>query len=249
MKDCKKVQIHIKKKIINDIKHLIESLKYDDNDSFTKKLLSEQKSNNDGDEIYYINFLQKLFQSLTKDIESLKQKCKLCKEIGPLKRHISNLVRKNEQLIQKNNELNNKIINLKKRQSNNNQNINENENEISDIIKENKKLQEIINKFRDEERKKIEISKSDQYIDIYFIVETIENKITCSKNQKFFEVEEKLYNIYPEYRKKDNFFLTNGEKIIEFKTIEENKIEDGSRILLFFRDMDDIEDNKEDILS
>ena len=49
----------------------------------------------------------------------------------------------------------------------------------------------------------------------------------------FAEIEEKLYQEFPEYRETNNFFLFNGKEILRFKTINENKIKSGRPIILF----------------
>ena len=54
--------------------------------------------------------------------------------------------------------------------------------------------------------------------------------IKCLPSQKFHEVEEQLYNFYPEYRKTNNNFITNGGIVLKFQTIAENKIKDGQVI-------------------
>ena len=48
----------------------------------------------------------------------------------------------------------------------------------------------------------------------------------------FAEIEEKLYQEFPEYRETNNFFLFNGKEILRFKTINENKIKSGRPIIL-----------------
>ena len=56
--------------------------------------------------------------------------------------------------------------------------------------------------------------------------------IGCLPDETFAEVEEKLYKKYDEYRNTDNFFLCNGTKILRFKKIRENKIQNGAVIQL-----------------
>lgn len=48
----------------------------------------------------------------------------------------------------------------------------------------------------------------------------------------FAEIEEKLYQEFPEYRESNNYFLLNGKEILRFKTINENKIKSGRPIIL-----------------
>ena len=56
--------------------------------------------------------------------------------------------------------------------------------------------------------------------------------LPCSKNNIFAEVEEKLYQQYPEYRNTNNNFIANGAQILRFKTIAENKIGSGFPVIL-----------------
>ena len=51
--------------------------------------------------------------------------------------------------------------------------------------------------------------------------------ISCLDTDTFAEVEEKLYKQFPEYRETNNSFLANGEQVLRFKTIKENKIGNG----------------------
>ena len=59
--------------------------------------------------------------------------------------------------------------------------------------------------------------------------------IQCDKNTIFAEVEEKLYKIYSEYRETNNIFVVNGNQVLRFKTIEQNKIKNGNKIMLLNR--------------
>ena len=56
--------------------------------------------------------------------------------------------------------------------------------------------------------------------------------VPCAKNNTFAEIEEKLYQIYPQYRETNNNFLANGNQVLRFKTIAENKIGNGLPVTL-----------------
>ena len=56
--------------------------------------------------------------------------------------------------------------------------------------------------------------------------------IKCLETDTFAEVEEKLYQQYDKYRNTNNNFLVNGNGILRFKTIKENKIKDNDKIVL-----------------
>ena len=51
--------------------------------------------------------------------------------------------------------------------------------------------------------------------------------IPCLADDTFAEVEEKLYKKFPEYRETNNNFIANGEPVLRFKTIAQNKIGNG----------------------
>ena len=56
--------------------------------------------------------------------------------------------------------------------------------------------------------------------------------IIAEKNKTFAEIEEKLYQQYPQYRETNNNFLANGTQILRFKTIGQNNIKSGIPITL-----------------
>ena len=51
--------------------------------------------------------------------------------------------------------------------------------------------------------------------------------IPCIDTDIFAEVEEKLYKQFPQYRETNNNFIANGEPVLRFKTIAQNKIGNG----------------------
>ena len=56
--------------------------------------------------------------------------------------------------------------------------------------------------------------------------------VPCIKTNTFAEVEEKLYQQYPQYRETNNNFLAKGNVVLRFKTIAENKIGNGLPVTL-----------------
>ena len=56
--------------------------------------------------------------------------------------------------------------------------------------------------------------------------------IIAEKKETFAEIEEKLYQQYPQYRETNNNFLANGTQILRFKTIGQNNIKSGIPITL-----------------
>ena len=56
-------------------------------------------------------------------------------------------------------------------------------------------------------------------------------KIKCFDEDIFAKAEEELYKIFPQYRKTNNYFIINGNIILRFQTIKENKINNGIPII------------------
>ena len=88
--------------------------------------------------------------------------------------------------------------------------------------------------FNDEEKIKIHFSSVDQNINI---------SLLCANYEIFAEVEEKLYQKFPEYRETNNCFFSNGTQILRFKTIEENKLENNRSVILVVPSEEDKLDN------
>ena len=64
------------------------------------------------------------------------------------------------------------------------------------------------------------------------VYQDIDYYVICNRNDKFYIIEEKLYEKYPEYLDTENYFMVNGIKINKYKTIEQNKIKNGDMIVL-----------------
>ena len=60
----------------------------------------------------------------------------------------------------------------------------------------------------------------------------LEYSIPCEISHTFAEIEEKLYKKFPKYRETNNYFLYKANKILRFKSIGQNKIENDMPITL-----------------
>ena len=69
---------------------------------------------------------------------------------------------------------------------------------------------------------------------IYFtsVDQKINLPILCIKTDIFAQIEEKLYQKYPEYRETNNYFIANGKHILGFGAVEENNIQEGQGVQL-----------------
>ena len=57
--------------------------------------------------------------------------------------------------------------------------------------------------------------------------------IACLPTDTFADVEAKLYKIYDNLRNTNNNFTVGGHGVLRFQTIQENKIHDGDKIILY----------------
>ena len=164
---------------------------------------------------------------------------KLEYEIKKLKNESNNYI--NELNLLKNNIQQLKIENNNIKNENNNLKLllnNKQNNEI--YINEINKLKElIINKDNIIKELKLQkIEKKKIYIDDIIVInfasidQSVRTGIPCLPDNTFAEVEEKLYQIYDEFRNTNNIFWFNGNNtILRFKKIKENNIKNGDTIL------------------
>ena len=146
----------------------------------------------------------------------------------------------NNNMINNNNKLNNNnVIN------NNNMNFNQNFGNNNNLGMNNQNMNMMNNNMNLMNNQNIQgnISNNDIYIFNKIIViqfistdQNIQRGIKCLPTHKFAEIEEKLYQIYPEYRKTNNHFLTEGRIVMRFQTIAENNIKDGQIVQLIKED-------------
>ena len=101
--------------------------------------------------------------------------------------------------------------------------------ELDNKEKEIKKLNEMKMRFP------FELLENEKLMTIIIISgdQKVHYSIICKNTQKFTEIEHKLYQKYPEYLESENYFLSNGNKINKYRTLEENKIKNSDIITLF----------------
>ena len=67
------------------------------------------------------------------------------------------------------------------------------------------------------------------------IDQNVDHPIACKNTDIFVRIEEKLYDKFPEYKEYSNtFFTVNGTMVKRFKSMEDNKIKNGDKIILNF---------------
>ena len=77
-------------------------------------------------------------------------------------------------------------------------------------------------------------NKEEKFISMMIVSneEDIYCSFICKSTDKFKEVEKQLYEVYPEYSKRQNLFFINGIKIDKNKSLEENGIKNNSLITI-----------------
>ena len=85
------------------------------------------------------------------------------------------------------------------------------------------------------ETEKIINASGDELMTVIFISceKKVHYSLICKKTDKFKDIEERLYKIYPDYSKTNNYFLANGNTINKSKTLEEIKIKNSNIITLY----------------
>ena len=73
--------------------------------------------------------------------------------------------------------------------------------------------------------------------------QSIKSSFICKKSEKFKELEQKIYERFPDLKKKEHYYVGNGGIIDIEKTIEENKIKNSDHII--YNEIEENEENKE----
>ena len=140
-----------------------------------------------------------------------------------LKEQINNLIKEKDQLNNYLQQANQTIINIQQKEIDYNNQINNLKNELNELkkkISNDGNIKEYVD--------------YNNIIVVHFISGDgkINHGIKCLKTDTFAKVEEKLYQIYDEFRETNNIFLVGGNIVKRFKTMLENNIKNGDKIQL-----------------
>ena len=124
-----------------------------------------------------------------------------------------------------------------------------NNNNKKDLIDNNKDFKENENKnIKDNNNNKEDLQanqnckdSNDTKISLFFesVDQKIKETIVCQSNESFHILEGILYEKYPQYKESENYFIVNGVKVNRFKTLKENNIKNGDKVVLNIIDYDD----------
>ena len=154
---------------------------------------------------------------------------KLKDEINNLQNKLQKANKTIDQLNQENNLIQKKLSNIKNDYNNNQiQNLNNiiasKQKEIEELKKELDKVSNKNQYVKYEDIRMLQFISGDGIINNY--------PIKCLISETFAEVEERLYQKFPEFRETNNTFISNGNDIKRFKKISENNIIEGNPIQL-----------------
>ena len=107
--------------------------------------------------------------------------------------------------------------------------VNEQKQEIDDYIFKLNNLSE--------NNQAISFKTGDKIISVLFMTQGNQDifnySMVCKTKDLFVRLEERLYQDFPKYRNVETFFMVNANRILRFKTLEENKIKSNDIISLF----------------
>ena len=133
------------------------------------------------------------------------------------------------------------INELQSKLNNYNTTINNLNNEINNykniIVQKDVELNNLRSQFNNNNFNNLNIPNNVNFNDIMCVNfissdQNVHYAATCLKTNTFAEIEEKLYKQYPQYRETNNNFIANGNQVLRFKTIAENKIGNGLPVTL-----------------
>ena len=201
------------------IAHLAFKRRLKEDESFIPNKVKLNESEKNEKEI---ERLKNMIEQLEKDKLNLSNEIKILK-----KKEIEdeNIIKNLKNQINETNNIN-QLLKNKKIEGN------DNKNEILELIvkleKKNDELKEL------KEANIFNLKKGEKLMTIIFVSadQRIHYALICKNTDKFSRTEELLYEKYPEYKNRENFFLFNGKKINRFDTIENNGIQNSSIITL-----------------
>ena len=172
------------------------------------------------------------------EINKLKNKnIELEKENKNLKEEINNLNNKNLKFQEEINSLKKNNSDLLNKLNNMNNNIEQN-NQIKSVNNINDELISLKQKLEIKENEIKSLKEENDLLPIVFFSadQKIHYSIICKKTDLFNSIENKLYDIYPQYREYENKFYVNGNKINRAKTISGNNIKYSDIVMVITSD-------------
>ena len=151
----------------------------------------------------------------------LNQKIKELEKIINIKREEE--LKEKEKLMKEENDL---ISELTEKLKNINKYINKDK--MNELLEEIRIKDKIISKFP------VKLSEGEQLLSVIFVSsdQKIHYSTICKNTDNFSKIENMLYEVYPEYKKSENYFFVNEKKINKYKSLDFNKIKNNDIITL-----------------
>ena len=155
-------------------------------------------------------------------------------EIKDLKRQLKEEKDKNLKLINENNILKNTIDNLNKELA---QIKGIKQKMKNDLVQKDIKIQKLLSQKSNDYFDISSLKSNDKIIGVNFVSMGINDighySLVCKTRDLFVNLEERLYNDFPQFKNYETYFEVNGKRIKRFQTLEQNKIKNNDIINIF----------------
>ena len=155
-------------------------------------------------------------------------------EIKDLKRQLKEEKDKNLKLINENNILKNTIDNLNKKLE---QIKGIKQNLENDLAQKDIEIQKLRSQKSNDYFDISSLKSNDKIIGVNFVSMGINDighySLVCKTRDLFVNLEERLYNDFPQFKNYETYFEVNGKRIKRFQTLEQNKIKNKDIINVF----------------
>ena len=155
-------------------------------------------------------------------------------EIKDLKRQLKEEKDKNLKLINENNILKNTIHNLNKELA---QIKGIKQKMENDLVQKDIKIQKLLSQKSNDYFDISSLKSNDKIIGVNFVSMGINDighyNLVCKTRDLFVNLEERLYNDFPQFKNYETYFEVNGKRIKRFQTLEQNKIKNKDIINVF----------------
>ena len=229
---------------INQIKLIFNNIELEDNTILINSNIQENS-------ILYLSNKKLGNENIIHEMKYMNQT--LRNKIIDLENNIKKMNDMNKELINNNKKLEQSLKNLKNKNLEYEKIINEQKTTIENFNKNlslfdgkknnvEKEILELVKELRNKEKEiqslksafPFVIKQGEKLMSIIFISvdQKIHHSFICKNTDMFINIEKSLYDIYPEYRESENYFLLRGVKINKYKSLENNNIKDSDIITL-----------------
>ena len=169
---------------------------------------------------------------------------KYINQIEELKRQLLEEKENNNKLKSENKKLEQENIDFKKKSEEELEKFQNYINQLkNELINKNKEIKNYIleiNELKENKNEITTIKPGEKIFSVLFMSqgsnEIVNYSMTCKNTELFVRLEERLYEDYPQFKKKEPVFMVDTRRILRFQTLDENKIKRNDIISLFVDD-------------